>query len=272
MVDENRIAFLGSVLSVLCLFAAGSAVATTIPVGWWPLNEGSGNVAHDISGNGNDATIYNVDSGGIAYCVCDPTSAVWFDDPDRGTVVSFGGDNATGAYIDAGLIILPLTLEQDFTWAFWAKQVGDGTGINETMLGNRHGASDDLNFSKFTPTHFEFYDNGDTSGFIDYEDIPSCVWLHHTVVKDGDTFTYYRHDADGVLIETGSSTTTAELVALPFYMGGDAAGERWYGWLSDVRIYDQALTIDEVRTTVPEPTTIALLGIGGMALLRRRRA
>jgi len=267
----KRIVSLGFVVLVLGLFTAHGAMAAIVPVGWWPLNDGAGNVAADISGNGNNGTIYNVEGGGIAPCVCDLDSPIWFNDSERGMVASFGGDDSAGAYIDGGMVIPPLTMEQDFTWGFWAKQVGDGTGVNETMLGNRHGASDDLNFSKFTPTHFEFYNNGDNSGFIDYEDLPSCVWLHHTVVKDGDTFTYYRHNLDGDLIETGSSTVTTTLVALPLYMGGDAGGERWYGLLSDVRIFDQALTNSEVTAIVPEPATIALLGLGGIAILRRRR-
>ena len=258
---------MGIVLLVLGLVLP--SVANGELLGWWKLDEGSGNVAYDISGNGNDATIYNVDAGGIAPCPCGD-SPVWYADPERGTVLSFGGDNSAGAYADAGMIIPALTMEQDFTWTFWVKQLGDGTGVNETILGNRHGASDDLQFSKFTPTKFEFYNNGDNSGFIDYEDIPSCVWLHHAVVKEGANFTYYRHNFDGELIESGSSITIATLVTLPFYMGGDAAGERWWGWLSDVRIFDEALTYDEVKAIVPEPATIALLGLGGMALLRRR--
>jgi len=268
----GKIVSLGFVLLILVLCIADGAVAAGTPVGWWPLDDGSGAVAQDISGNANHATIYNAESGGITPCVCDVDSPAWFNDPDRGTVLSFGGDNSAGAYVDAGMIIPPLTMEQDFTWVFWAKQLGDGTGVNETMLGNRHGASDDLNFSKFTPTKFEFYNNGDSSGFIDYEDLPSCLWLHHAVVKDGDTLSYYRHNIDGDLIETGSSVTTTTLVALPLYMGGDAMGERWSGWLSDVRIYDQALTPGEVAGTVPEPATIALLSLGGIALMRRRRA
>jgi len=267
----SRMILLCFVLLVLGLFTTDGAIATIEPSGWWLLDEGSGTVANDSSGNGNHGTIYNPD-GGLGSA-----GSVWYTDPERGTVASFNGDDSSGAYVDAGMIIVPLTLDQDFTWGFWAKQLGDyhdaGDGGNDVILGNRHGASDDLQFSKFTPTNFEFYNNGDNSGFINYDDLPDGVWLHHAVVKDGATFTYYRHNLDGELIESGTSTTTASLaVILPLYMGGDAGGERWSGKLSDVRIFDQALTYDEVRTTVPEPATIALLGLGGMALLRRRRA
>ncbi len=268
---SKRVVSLGFAFLAMCVFTANVGAIPT-PVGWWQFNEGSGDIAYDSSGSGNNATIYNVDNGGIKIYVCDTTSPVWYNDPDRGWVAGFGGDDTAGAYADAGMIIPELTFTQDFTWVFWSKQVGDGTGANMVVLGNRYGASDSLNFSKFTPTKFEFYDNGDMTGFIDYTDPPCCEWIHHAVVKDGDTFTYYRHDAAGNLIETGSSITTAELVALPLYFGGDAAGERWSGWLSDVRIYDVALTPAEVTETVPEPTTIALLGFGALAALKRRRA
>ncbi|MHC4739725.1 MAG: LamG domain-containing protein [Planctomycetota bacterium] len=56
----------------------------------------------------------------------------------------------------------------------------------------------------------------------------------------------------------------------------------WTGYIDDVRIYDYALNDTEVhelftttynpaRPTIPEPTITTLLGIGGLALLRRRR-
>ncbi len=255
------------VVLLLGLFTAGRAIATVEPLGWWPLNEGTGNVAHDISGNNHDGTIYNVQS---CY-LC----STWVNDPERGMVLRFSGNDSMGAYVDAGMIIGPLTLDQDFTWAFWAMQFEDGGGINETMLGNRHGASIDLNFAKFTPTNFEFYNQGNITGKINYTDIPACEWLFHVVVKEGGEFgsimTYYRFNLNGELVETLGSITDTELVVLPLYMGGDAGGERWSGALSDVRIYDQALTYDEVRAIVPEPATIALLSLGGMTLLGIRR-
>jgi hypothetical protein len=208
-------------------------------IGWWKLDEGAGTIATDSSGRGNNGTINNA-NGGLG-----PGGSVWYNDAERGTVLSFNGDETAGAYVDAGMIIPAMTLTNDFTWAFWGKQLGDGTGVNQTILGNRYGASDQLQFTKFTPTNFEYYNNGNNSGFIPYT-IPADVWIHHAVVKRGANLTRYLN---GVV--SGSSTINATLVAQPFYMGGDAASERWSGWLSDVRIYNRALSAAEIKALIP---------------------
>jgi hypothetical protein len=232
-----------SALFVLVLLVSTGMAQTGDPnlLGWWPLNEGSGEVAFDLSGNANDGAIGNP-SGGLGL-----DGSVWVDDPVRGTVISFNG-TATSAFVRAGAIP-QMTLTNDFTWSFWAQQKAENTLNNDIILGNRYDENGvdfvPRQFIKFTPTKFEWHMNGNGNDNMEYEDIPADVWLHHTVVKVGDQLTYYRNG-----VAAGSGTITQPLdVSLPLYFGGDNTGtatENWNGLMSDVRIYNRALTQLEV--------------------------
>lgn len=216
-------------------------------LGWWKLNDGSGDIAYDSSGRENNGTIYNLNSG------MGPDGSVWYDDPERGMVISFNGHDTEGAWVDAGRIP-PMTLDNDFTWAFWVKQHSDQSADRyDVIIGNRFGGTQEpLQFIKFTPSEFEYYHRGggpggtNDVGTMDIEDLPYEVWVHQVVVKDGPVLTYYR---DGKAADTITVENTID--GNPFYMGGDAFvstdyHERWHGWLSDVRIYDKALNLREV--------------------------
>jgi hypothetical protein len=214
-------------------------------IGWWKLQDGSGETVNDSSGHDKHGTIYH-SGGGLG-----PNGAVWVSDPERGTVLSFDGDDVTGAYADAGTIPA-MDLASGFTWAFWAKQdAGQSTAVpgggNDVMLGNRFGGTETpLQFVKFTPGKFEYYNDDPSYNMaIDYVDLPGGQWVHHAAVKKGATLTYYR---DGVQAGTGTLTKTMD--ENPFFLGGDAGGERWRGWLSDVRIYDRDLSAAEIRALI----------------------
>jgi hypothetical protein len=216
-------------------------------LGWWKLDEGYGTMTVDWSGYGSHGVITNTGAG------LGEDGSVWDTDPERGIVLSFNGDDGTGGYVSAGGVP-EMTLTNDFTWSFWAKQHPDqstdlAVGGNNLILGNRYSytGADPLEFVKFTPAKFEFYNNDpDYTMTIDYDDIPSAVWIHHAGVKNGTALTYYRNG-----IESGTSTITKTIQANPFYMAGEpAGGGRWQGWLSDVRIYDKALTQDQVKETM----------------------
>jgi len=83
--------------------------------------------------------------------------------------------------------------------------------------------------------------NGNGDDNLEYDDIPADVWLHHAVVKAGDQLTYYRNG-----IEASSGTITQALdFPQPLFFGGDNTAretENWRGLMSDVRIYNKALT------------------------------
>jgi hypothetical protein len=265
---------------LISLFVFPAVVLNTAPLsadvwGHWPLNDGQGEIANDLGPRGYDGEIGNFDFGGLG-----PDGSVWFDDPERGTVISFAGD-PDGAWVFAGFMpdLLTLDDDNDFTWSFWARQDEDqATPSNVIILGNRYNANGvdtvPREFVKFTPNRFEYHMNAgigvttNPDGTEEYNDdlqyldcdycperhIPSdpSEWLHHTVVKDGDTLTYYRNG------EPGNSRTieTDQLSGdpLPIFFGGYDAGEKWRGFMSDVRLFDHALTAEEV---------LALVGDGG---------
>ena len=235
----KKLILLVSVVLVLdMVLISGAYAADPDLIGWWKLDEGSGNTAADLSGSGNDGTINNTVGGGLGV-----GGSAWLIDPERGMVLSFNGNDSGGAYVNTDLILPEMTLENDFTWAFWAKQDAGQGNNNDTMLGNRYGAS---TWIKFTPSFFEFGSNA-AEYAIDYDNLPGDTWAHHAVVKDGMDYTYYR---DGVQSGTNNINRTSE--GLPFFMGGDAVNvaELWQGCLSDVRLYTKALSAEEVLSAM----------------------
>jgi hypothetical protein len=199
--------------------------------------------ATDGSGNGIDGIIHNADTGGLG-----DGGSVWVKDPDRDTVISFNG-TAEGAHVRAGEIP-QMTLTNDFTWSFWAKQNAENTANNDIIFGNRMDETPadfvPRQFIKFTPTKFEWHMNGNGDDNLEYDDIPADIWLHHTVVKTADELTYYRNG-----VEHSSGVFTQPLdVPQPLYFGGDnegSAGENWSGYMSGVALYERALSEAEVR-------------------------
>ena len=56
-------------------------------------------------------------------------------------------------------------ITSNFTWSFWYRQ-RSAPNVNAVILGNRSGgAPGGLQFTKFTPSNFEYYRNGNI-GFI----------------------------------------------------------------------------------------------------------
>jgi len=237
----KRLIYHGVIILMFVVVLAGAARADTSGlIGWWKLDEGAGDIAVDSSRSANDGTIHRTAGGGLG-----PGGSAWAVDPDHDTVLSFNGDDASSAYVTTGVTLPAMTFTNDFTWAFWARQHADQATNNDTILGNRYGGTAaPLQFIKFTPTRFEFYnDDGAYVNGINYDPVPSDEWTHHVLVKAGRNLTYYRNGE-----ESGTNTISKTIDPNPFFMGGDGlnVAEMWEGWMSDVRLYESALTAAEV--------------------------
>ena len=99
------------------------------------------------------------------------------------------------------------------------------------------------------------------------------VWQHVALVKEPGQYSLY---INGLLIAVGPVGVGGDG---PYsFPGTDITGDRtiggengtWRGYLDEFRISDTALTPDQFLI-VPEPGTMGLVGLGGLALLAMRR-
>lgn len=241
-IQAKRHLFLGKSLGLLSVILCTSFASADL-YRHYKLDDGEGDTVFDSSPNAVHGEIFD---------------AEWTMDDDRGMVLEFDGEISS---VDGGFLPL-MDLENDFTWAFWENQDDvQNSPANDIILGNRVGEdgvdTSPREFIKFTPNRFEYHMNGGFANDMPYgADDPEHIfsdgeWRHHVVVKEAESLSYYR---DGELFNEH------ELIdpmfsedPLPIWLGGQfglGAGEHWAGRLSDVQLYDQALTADEVNTVM----------------------
>ena len=202
-------------------------------VGSWALDEGTGRTALDTSGNGNNGTLVN--------------GPVW-----SGNVLNFDGTND---YVNLGGLDVPGSA---ITLAGWVKadklancSARDCRIIskaNGTAEGNHYFMVSPIKVGTQTRLRFRLKTNGSTTTLIATSgNLSNNVWVHFAAVYDGANMRLYK---DGGLVgstsKTGGVTTDS---SVPVWIGANPtnAGARpWDGAISDVMIYDKALTAQEI--------------------------
>ena len=221
-------------------FASSVSLSGSGLYAYWPIQEGSGNVAANLVAGGADGILHG---------------AAWIpNDPARGTVLSFNGLNS---YVSAGTVPRMGTAS-NFTWSCWYRQKSV-PNLNAVILGNRSGgAPGSLQFIKFTPSNFEYYHNGNI-GFIGHI-ILTGGWRHLAVVKQAGSLSYYDNAA-----LVGTAKAGGDIEANPFYWGGDpgAPGEYVDGLIDDISLWNTALTVDQIQLLRDGVSPAWLSGLGG---------
>jgi len=263
---SNRILFL---LFIVFALAAVACAADPNLVGWWKLDETSGYIAHDSSGYGNDGYVGGGDTwisgGGLDFCGC-----------------SWGQSGITLANNGADLVAdMGLTNQVTVSFIMGNYTVGDNgfpfAGLNASA--SQHILTLEAPTGVHLLAHFD--DNNPDTGLWCWSAFNTAEPDYYIFAKKSErrltltaNFTtgeaiYYLDDQ--VWSEWGPRTISGSLDTLATFCIGATLYHEYDGSMEDFRIYNRALTAADVAALVPEPATLALLGLGGLALIRKKR-
>jgi hypothetical protein len=229
----------GGPYSVVLTYASGTVTSQTATVtvnpsivGYWPMDEGSGSILHDTSGNGNNGVISNATwVGGVA-----------------GTALNFNGSNALVAISNSTSLS---NLNGPVTLVAWVNQqpliAGEGWGYVV-------GCYSPETYIRTTSSDYEAGSGSAVaSGGNPVPDYGS--WVQLAAVYDGSFWYLYRN---GVLLSSVSSTTGVAPGSQQWAIGawGCNCGRYFNGVIDEAGVFGSALSA----------LTIQMIGSGALTL------
>lgn len=212
-----------TVTAAISSSGGGGGNATTGLMARWPLDESSGTVAHDISGNGNNGTVYNGYWWTSVHGPC-----LWFD--GSGSMVNVAESP---------------TLEETnaLTVTFWLDPNAN-TDLDPRIITKLYDWDVKLN----TATRYPEFETG-PGQYAMLKFSPGLQsWQHIAFVYSNGTVTGYVNGVAVPFVQntfTGSGTLSTYQYGM--YLGTDATQTyNFIGSLADVRIYNRALSAADI--------------------------
>jgi hypothetical protein len=229
----TRLTFVCVSLIALCLIT-GISYAEIDPesiAGMWLFDEGSGNVAEDSSGKGNNGTIH----GGAEWVSGKFGKALSLDGSDDYVEIAHDDSLMVGKHTitiwfkldEVPTEGMAVVTKDDWAPGFWL----DGSII-------RHHTQD-------PPTEMHYIDGNWT---------PDTNWRSFAVTWDGEKFEMYL-DGDridlGAIADTGRNPLTEKPLCIGIYLATgqhDQWGEFFHGIIDEVAVFNEALSEDHIKS------------------------
>ncbi|HUC31405.1 MAG TPA: LamG-like jellyroll fold domain-containing protein [Candidatus Paceibacterota bacterium] len=197
-------------------------------VGYWPFNEGTGTIANDISGNGNNGT--------------------WNGSLTAGSYYTTGKVGPWAGTFDGTDDYLALT-NNDLTSSLSGEQITVLAWVNPVQTSKNDLLSFNGNYNFFAPgnrlgsNYISYWDS--TNGWQHGNNIyPMGSWSYIGFTINGTALTFYGNgnpDGTGTVAPFTVSTST------PIRIGLSNAGEYAAGLFDDIRVYDRVLSATEIQ-------------------------
>ena len=228
-----------------------SATTTvTVPpglVGWWPLNEGTGSVAYDRSGQGNNGTWIGTPNS---------PSGTYYATGRMGSVAGYFSDSGNSS-TNHGLTIGTQPV-YDFTGPFTISMWVNPASTYPETLAIRGKIESNGNNSGYDGYWLDLYpSNPKLCLQADYGSKNACVagtgvvgvgvWSLLTTVYDGTNMSLY---VNGTLSAQAASAITPPAIDSSLLFGIAVLGghDSFNGSLEDIRLYSRALSASEISS------------------------
>ncbi len=223
---SKKLIFSACFVLVLGLVLTSAAQADL--VGWWRLDEGSGTTAADSSGNGNDGALQ-----GDPQWVAGVT----------GGALEFDG---SGDYIDCGNDAI-FDITEEITLTVWVNANDMLNGEHNCWLGKGDNA---YAIKHQTGNYLEFFMfDGDwhSTNYTTELDSLNGDWHHMAGTFDGSELKFYLDgELAANLVYSGTIGTATHAVTIG--ENSQATGRFFDGMLDDPRIYNEALSQDDIKS------------------------
>jgi hypothetical protein len=201
-------------------------------VSWWQFNEGTGTVAGDSSGNGNNGTIYG---------------ATWTTTGKFGNALSFNG---VSNYVQSTTTVSYDTSANNYTISAWIYQTGTAGNTFNSIAGiNMPGLG--LVIATYSNNQIGAWANGNLGSWITVGDLRNTWHYVVAVFTQSSSWVPAQMYLDGVYVgnsvtdRTTPATGSGTIAASQSYAGYSTYFD---GSIEDVQIYNRALSAAEIQT------------------------